>query len=134
MRYDARTASGVSGGAVFETRVDDEPRLVAMHRAGAASGYGDPDGECDGDAEGVHIADIMRDVAETVAENAVRDAASGATSRRRRRSCFAAPILSPRDAGGEVVAAARPPPRYVRRPNTTNARHGRPLSSWAPTM
>ena len=77
MRYDARTASGVSGGAVFETRVDEEPRLVAMHRAGAASGYGDPDGECDGDAEGVHIADIMRDVAETVAENAVRDAASG---------------------------------------------------------
>lgn len=77
MRYDARTASGVSGGAVFETRVDDEPRLVAMHRAGAASVYGDPDGECDGDAEGVHIADIMRDVAETVAENAVRDAASG---------------------------------------------------------
>ena len=74
VRYDARTAAGASGAAVFETSVDGTyRRLVAMHRAG------DPAAEVSAaakHAEGLSIADIMRDVSEITAERAVRTGAS----------------------------------------------------------
>lgn len=94
VRYDARTAAGTSGAAVFETSDDGTSRrLVAMHRAG--------DPAASRDAEGLSIADIMRDVAEITAERAVQTGASAGNLR-----AAASELLLRESRGGRCRAAA----------------------------
>ena len=94
VRYDARTAAGTSGAAVFETNDDGTSRrLVAMHRAG--------DPAASRDAEGLSIADIMRDVAEITAERAVQTGASAGNLR-----AAASELLLRESRGGRCRAAA----------------------------
>ena len=123
VRYDARTAAGASGAAVFETSHDGTyRRLVAMHRAG------DPAAEVSAaakHAEGLSIADIMRDVSEITAERAVRTGASSGDLRPAASELLLRPAAGVDGYESRVVAVAPPPPRCARRPNTRIARRVR---------